>query len=267
MVVISDRLRARVARTVVYTPHQDGTSFSSTQGGTTYFDSSHGTLAVGLDGVVRNEPNDDCDQPELTLAPVLDPAASTPSPPASNELAAATSGDDSSNRLTQQHSHATQAAPGLALTPLTNAIERTLPPSMPHETPAAAPPGETKNHFGQHTAQQLGPIHTSFAASDISLQQAYGQAARNAVLGRPGIKMQSWFLERVVVWNPASPPSTVRGITGTKSAFYLDGKHKQRVTELWRCRACDTLRKTDPNVTNNLQRHTRKECKGKENPM
>ncbi|KAL9939681.1 hypothetical protein V8E36_001498 [Tilletia maclaganii] len=216
---LSNRRLLRACRTTHITSYDNGSSFSSTQGGTTYIDFNDGTaLALPQNGPLREEPNHD-EQP-VTAAPALTAAAAPGSP-----------------------------AQSAAVFPLDDAHAKAM------TSPVAA------------TEPTVALIHTGFAAADIPLSQAYGRAARNAVLGTRGPKMMGWFLDKVLVYDPASPPGLLRKTKGliSASAFFLDSSQQRRVKEVWRCRVCDALRTTDPNITNNLQKHTRKECKAKEN--
>ncbi|KAL9931633.1 hypothetical protein V8E36_009419 [Tilletia maclaganii] len=145
---------------------------------------------------------------------------------------------------------------------------RRAPASIPPQVmtvalqPAAPPPPPASSE--SHGAGPLSRLSTNpYAFDHIERRHAFSNAARCAVEGRPSDgALATWCLEDVIVFDPSSPPSTLKKTQGSKTAFKLqDGKH---VKETWRCIKCGALRNVDPRVTTALTAHFRK-CSAKDN--
>ncbi|KAL9938878.1 hypothetical protein V8E36_002597 [Tilletia maclaganii] len=251
---LSNRRLLRACRTTHITSYANGSSFSSTQGGTSYLDYTDGTTtAFPANGPAREEPNH-AEEPELSTTTsgtaLVASAQGYPPHQVAPLLSSPTQLASTSPPFALLGSF---APPASALAPVDPSNLFPFPaPTTSRDTADAPPVSPSPTVASKDNAI---PIHTGFAAADITLVQAYGKAARNAVRGTPGPKMTGWFLDRVLVYDPACPPGLLRNTkpSASASAFYLDSHRQQRVKEVWRCRACDALRTTDPNITNNLQ--------------
>ncbi|KAL9932209.1 hypothetical protein V8E36_008981 [Tilletia maclaganii] len=132
----------------------------------------------------------------------------------------------------------------------------------PSDQQQLAPPPPASSE--SHGAGPLSRLSTNpYAFDHIERRHAFSNAARCAVEGRPSDgALATWCLEDVIVFEPSSPPSTLKKTQGSKTAFKLqDGKH---VKKTWRCIKCGALRNVDPRVTTALTAHFRK-CSAKDN--
>ncbi|KAK0535899.1 hypothetical protein OC834_001342 [Tilletia horrida] len=146
-----------------------------------------------------------------------------------------------------------QAAPPQA------ACENALPVSEPSiDNPSAPPHTPPQNSVSATLPGLKDNKQSTYAAKHLTLDHAYGDAARRAIRGTPYESMRHWRLADVLIFDKNDPPRLVKR-TKSMNKWLTPDKTKQ-VKELWRCIHCDAKCVVNPNITNNMLTHTRLKC-------
>ncbi|CAD6981417.1 unnamed protein product [Tilletia controversa] len=245
-------------RVVQHGPGPLNGTFSSTQGGRTYYCLTEKIPAIVLSqrGTVLelSEDEDDSDEDFGLAHPARTTATAAPTVAPAPSLAPATMAPASAPAMAPAPSATVGPTPSFAPT-----VAPSLAPAMAPAQTVAPALASTPAHppLPSVVAPTVAPA-PAWAAAHLQLRDARSPAARRAISGTPTGHMTAWWLEDVVCFDPSKPPSMLKKTKGSSTAYF--DPNGNQVKERWRCLRCDSVRTVDPKHTGVMSHHTRRLC-------